>query len=103
MCHRRSVPVCFGGMKVAAVGHRRLEDLLGRDQLHSQERRPRALCRLDAVSDDEDCRVSRTQEACTGMTFSTLAPPKGKTSIAVRLTSDPVALCSAPARVVSPS
>ena len=53
------------------------------------------------VSETEDAQFSRTQEARWGLTFSALAPPKGKTYIAVWLTNDPAVLFGAPAIATS--
>lgn len=49
------------------------------------------------VSETQDAQFSRTQEARWGMTFAALAPPKGKTFIAVWLTNDPAVLFGASA------
>ncbi|WP_206794016.1 hypothetical protein [Amycolatopsis sp. MtRt-6] len=49
------------------------------------------------VSETQDAQFSRTQENRWGMTFSALAPPKGKTFVAVWLTNDPAVLFGSPA------
>ncbi|WET76897.1 hypothetical protein P3102_22605 [Amycolatopsis sp. QT-25] len=104
----------FGGMKFAAVG---TGTKTYRAEISSIPKSDvRALCVdwTDVVSDEEvyshrlylpraevseteDSQFSRTQEARWGMTFSALAPPKGKTYIAVWLTNDPAVLFGAPA------
>lgn len=105
----------FGGMKFAAVGTGAPKNY--RAEISSIPKSDvRALCVdwTDVVSDEEvyshrlylpraevseteDSQFSRTQEARWGMTFSALAPPKGKTYIAVWLTNDPAVLFGAPA------
>ncbi|MFI0798636.1 hypothetical protein SAMN04489729_0846 [Amycolatopsis lurida] len=105
----------FGGMKFAAVGTSTPK--VYRAEISSIPKGDvRALCVdwIDTVSDTEvyhhrlylpraevseteDAQWGRSQEARWGMKFSALAPPKGKTYIAVWLTDDPAVLFGAPA------
>ncbi|GAA2807622.1 hypothetical protein GCM10010452_40330 [Crossiella cryophila] len=49
------------------------------------------------VSETQDSQFSRTREARWGMTFSALAPAKGRSYVAVWLTNDPAVLLGAAA------
>ncbi|WP_409182941.1 hypothetical protein F9C11_00225 [Amycolatopsis sp. VS8301801F10] len=68
-------------------------DVVSEEETYSN----RPYLRRAEVSETEDAQFSRTQEARWGLTFSALAPPKGKTYIAVWLTNDPAVLFGAPA------
>ncbi|MFC4080903.1 hypothetical protein ACFSYJ_08735 [Amycolatopsis samaneae] len=105
----------FGGMKFAAVGTGTPKNY--RAEISAVPRGDvRALCIdwTDTVSDTEiyshrlwlpraevsetqDTQFSRVAENRWGMTFAALAPPKGKTFVAVWLTNDPAVLMGAPA------
>lgn len=111
----------FGGMKFAVVGSGTPKNY--RAEISSIPKSDvRALCVdwTDIVSDTEiyshrlylpraevsetqDTQFSRTQEARWGLTFAALAPPKGKTYIAVWLTNDPAVLFGTPAAAAASS